>query len=216
MFIRNDASHEKRYFNGKIGTITSISSDSVTVKCPGDPEEIVVEPSIWENIEYRLNDETQEITEKKIGEFQQYPLRLAWAITIHKSQGLTFDKAIIDAEAAFAHGQVYVALSRCRKLEGMVLATPLSRESLQIDADIIQFNKATRNKTPSKNHLQKAINSYQSRLLLECFDFQNLHSLLNRFAALVSGSQDLIRMGGITNLDELKNYAETGNIYGKQ
>lgn len=209
MFIRNDASPEKRYFNGKIGTITTISKDIITVKCPEDLEEIEVEPSTWENIEYRLNDETQEITEKKIGAFQQYPLKLAWAITIHKSQGLTFDKAIIDAEAAFAHGQVYVALSRCRSLEGMVLATPVSGNSLQIDRDILQFNKETRNNTPSKAHLQTAICNYQKRLLLECFDFQNLRSLLNRFAAMITGSHDLLRISGIKSLDELKNCAES-------
>ncbi len=208
MFIRNDGSTEKRYFNGKIGTITSISKDLITVKCPEDFEEIVVEPSIWENIEYRLNDETQEITEKKIGAFQQYPLRLAWAITIHKSQGLTFDKAIIDAEAAFAHGQVYVALSRCRNLEGMVLATPVSEKSLQIDKAILQFNTKTSNNSPSETHLQNAIGNYQRRLLLECFDFQNLRSLLNRLAAMVSGSHDLLRISGIKGVDELKKHAE--------
>jgi ATP-dependent exoDNAse (exonuclease V) alpha subunit len=106
MFIRNDASPDKLYYNGKIGKITKISSQGISIKCRGEQQEIVVEPLTWENINYTVDDKTKEITEKIIGEFNQYPLKLAWAITIHKSQGLTFDKAVIDAEAAFAHGQV--------------------------------------------------------------------------------------------------------------
>jgi len=114
MFVRNDSSAEKLYYNGKIGKISAISNENISVVCPGSPKEIVVEPVTWENIKYTVNKETGEIQEEITGEFRQYPLKLAWAITIHKSQGLTFDRAIIDARAAFAHGQVYVALSRCK------------------------------------------------------------------------------------------------------
>jgi len=143
MFVRNDSSPEKRFFNGKIGRITRISEKKIWIKCPDDDEEIVVEPATWENIEYSLDPESLEITENKIGAFIQYPLRLAWAITIHKSQGLTFDRAIIDAQAAFAHGQVYVALSRCRTLKGMVLSSPISPRAIKTDGTVLRFVRQT-------------------------------------------------------------------------
>ena len=137
MFVRNDPSAEKLYYNGKIGKITKISSKNISVICPGDKQEIVVQPIIWENIKYTLNEENKEIEEEIIGQFKQYPLKLAWAITIHKSQGLTFEKAIIDAKAAFAHGQIYVALSRCKTIEGMVLSSPISSRGIETDKAIM-------------------------------------------------------------------------------
>ncbi|MDR3631697.1 MAG: AAA family ATPase, partial [Desulfocapsaceae bacterium] len=118
MFVRNDPSPEKRYFNGKIGKITGITDKHICVRCPKDTQEIEVEPTIWENIEYTLDPDSLEIRQNTIGSFLQFPLKPAWAITIHKSQGLTFEKAVIDAGAAFTHGQVYVALSRCKTFEG--------------------------------------------------------------------------------------------------
>ena len=120
MFIKNDSSAEKRYFNGKIGIVTDISKENVTVQCANEIEEIITEKELWDSINYTINEETKELKEEIVGSFKQIPLRLAWAITIHKSQGLTFERAIIDAEASFAHGQTYVALSRCTSLEGLV------------------------------------------------------------------------------------------------
>ncbi|VAW73204.1 DNA repair and recombination protein, putative helicase, partial [hydrothermal vent metagenome] len=114
MFVRNDSSTDKKYFNGKIGKIIKIDNHAISVKCPGDSASIVVEKLTWENIKYTLDEKTKEISEALIGSFYQYPLRMAWAITIHKSQGLTFEHTIIAANAAFSHGQVYVALSRCK------------------------------------------------------------------------------------------------------
>src|SRR5690606_36854523 len=131
MFVKNDASREKRFYNGKIGEVTRISADRIYVRCPGDSREIDVEKATWTNVKYGLNPETKEIEANVVGTFIQYPLKLAWAITIHKSQGLTFEKAIIDANLSFAHGQVYVALSRCKTLEGMVLSTPVETHSIR-------------------------------------------------------------------------------------
>jgi len=145
MFTKNDLDKSKRYFNGKIGTITEISNDSIVVKCKDDDSSIKVEKYKWENIRYTLNPQKQQIEEDVIGTFVQYPLRLAWAITIHKSQGLTFDKAIIDAGKAFAPGQVYVALSRCRTLDGVVLASKIGSNSLHNDEHIKNFSKNYKN-----------------------------------------------------------------------
>ena len=117
MFIKNDLEKVRRYFNGKIGTVTKIEDDKIFVHCKDEADEIEVKKETWENIRYSVNKTTRQLEEEVLGSFTQYPLRLAWAITIHKSQGLTFEKAIIDAGEAFAPGQVYVALSRCTSLD---------------------------------------------------------------------------------------------------
>jgi GTPase SAR1 family protein len=204
MFVRNDSSPEKRFFNGKIGKITRISDEKIWIKCPGDVDEIMVEPATWENIEYTLDPDSLEITENKIGAFVQYPLKLAWAITIHKSQGLTFDRAIIDAQAAFAHGQVYVALSRCRTLEGMVLSSPLSPRAVKTDSTVLRFVEQAGENVPTAEKLAMAKIRYQQRLLLECFDFQQLQVLFSRLLSIVDRNPELIRMLGAGNLRELQ------------
>ena len=209
MFVRNDPTPEKRFFNGKIGKITRIEGKKISIKCPDDDEEIVVEPTTWENIEYSLNEETLEISEKKIGAFVQYPLKLAWAITIHKSQGLTFDRAIIDAQAAFAHGQVYVALSRCRTLEGIVLSSPLVARAVKTDSAVLRFVEQAGENVPTAAQLRTAKIRYQQQLLLECFDFQRLQELLTRLVSTVERSGELVRIAGAGNLRELQ--AQTVN-----
>ena len=208
MFMRNDLSPGKRYFNGKIGTITRISGQEIWVKCPEDHKEIPVEPAIWENINYALDPDTLEITENKIGAFTQVPLKLAWAITIHKSQGLTFDKAIIDAKAAFAHGQVYVALSRCRTLEGMVLSSPLSVQGLNVDSAVIGFSKETKPQVPFQDQLQAEKVKYQQRLLMECFDFGRLRFLLGRMVSLLLGNPGVLQVSGLTDVRGLQKQTE--------
>lgn len=185
MFVRNDMSAEKRYFNGKIGTVTGMAAEAIEVRCPGEADPIRVVQSTWENIEYQVDPKTAEITQKIIGTFSQFPLRTAWAITIHKSQGLTFDKAIIDAEDAFAYGQVYVALSRCRTLDGIVLSTPLRRAAVRIDRSVARFVTEASARPPSAEDLQAARSDYQQQLLLECFDFDRLGGLLGRVAMLL-------------------------------
>ena len=172
MFIKNDSSLEKRYFNGKIGVITAIAKTSVTVKCPNETKEIVTENETWENINYTINVETKAIKEEITGAFTQIPLRLAWAITIHKSQGLTFEKAVIDAEASFAHGQTYVALSRCTSLEGLVLKTPISSNSIINDSTVNIFNETLAENCPDEQVLNESEKQFQFNLISELFDYQ--------------------------------------------
>jgi len=172
MFIKNDSSQEKRYFNGKIGKITHITRDEITVYSLGDDEEIVVTSEIWENITYAIDSQTKAITENRVGSFAQIPLKLAWAITIHKSQGLTFDKAIIDAQASFAHGQTYVALSRCRTLEGIVLKTPIKDSSIISDKQVTSFTKEVAEHLPNQQDFDASQKTYQLNLMADLFHYQ--------------------------------------------
>lgn len=173
MFIRNDAADKgKRYFNGKIGTVTKLEEDKIFVQCPDDIREIEVEREEWKNIRYTLDKTSQTLKEDELGSFIQFPLRLAWAITIHKSQGLTFEKAIIDAGEAFAPGQVYVALSRCTSLDGMVLKSKLRTGGLFTDNRIVQFSQQAASSKKLQQELEQARRHYQEKILLSTFDFR--------------------------------------------
>ncbi|MFV0541631.1 MAG: helix-turn-helix domain-containing protein [Aestuariibaculum sp.] len=171
MFVKNDSSPEKRYFNGKIGKVVHLDNDEVVVHCPDDDFNIIVTPEVWENINYSVNTETNAIEEEKIGAYSQIPLRLAWSITIHKSQGLTFNKAIIDAQDAFAHGQTYVALSRCKSLEGLVLKHKIHPQQIISDENVTVFNETAEKNAPNKAVLEHSHKVFQLDLIFEIFDF---------------------------------------------
>ncbi|MGQ0737993.1 MAG: helix-turn-helix domain-containing protein [Bacteroidota bacterium] len=172
MFIRNDsAENGKRFYNGKIGLIARLETDKIVVQCEGETGEIEVGREEWENIRYTVNKTTRHLESDVLGSFKQYPLRLAWAITIHKSQGLTFDKAIIDAGEAFAPGQVYVALSRCTNLEGMVLQSRVRPGSLFTDKRILEFSSKAATNNQLQQELAAARKDYQQSVLISLFDF---------------------------------------------
>lgn len=189
MFIKNDTGSDvfgnKRYYNGKIGVINRIYGDKIVVQGNGDTNEFILEKEEWANTKYTLNEETGEIREEIEGTFHQYPIRLAWAITIHKSQGLTFEKAIIDANASFAHGQVYVALSRCKTLEGMVLESPLSPQSIICDERISEFTHEVENSVPDPTKLKDLQKQYFYRLLCEQFDYSSINKHLSYLLRLL-------------------------------
>lgn len=173
MFIRND--NNGRYYNGRIGHVTHIDNEKILVLCPGDDKEIEVQQETWENTKYSLNEKTKQIEAEVQGTFKQYPLRLAWAITIHKSQGLTFEHAIIDAQSSFAAGQVYVALSRCKTLEGLILASPISSSAIINDNLVMNYiSHQTEEAEKSIAALPTLKAEYYRQLLLELFSFTDL------------------------------------------
>lgn len=183
MFLRNDP--QKQYYNGLMGRVTALRADTIKVRPFGTEGEIDVEPAVWENARYTLNKQTGAIESDIQGTFTQYPLRLAWAVTIHKSQGLTFDKAIIDASASFAHGQTYVALSRCRTLEGIVLESPLSRQAIICDKDVADFTRSRSDATPDSTRLESLRESYTRACLDELFGMKRMRHSFNALNRII-------------------------------
>ena len=186
MFIKNDPSPSHLYYNGRIGHVVGFEEGKIVVKCPGDDYTISVEPAEWENTRYAINEETKVIEPQVLGVFRQYPLRLAWAITIHKSQGLTFEHAIIDASASFASGQVYVALSRCKSLEGLVLASQIQPRNIIGDARVNDYIARQQTEAEKSIEALPALKEeYYRTQLYDLFNFmplfaaeQQLHRLL--------------------------------------
>ena len=174
MFVKNDTDRVKRYFNGKIGIVKELDDEKILVQCKDEQDEIEVKKEKWENIRYSVDKTSRQLKEEVLGTFTQYPLRLAWAITIHKSQGLTFERVIIDAGEAFAPGQVYVALSRCTTLDGIVLQSQVKSTKMFSDQRVVQFSKINSSRKSIEQELQQSKRSYQLELLLSLFDYKQI------------------------------------------
>lgn len=172
MFIKNDAEYPKRYFNGKIGKISYLSKDEIHIYCVEDATTIIIEPHTWENTRYSISEESKEINVEIIGTFTQYPLKLAWAITIHKSQGLTFSKAILDLSGAFAAGQSYVALSRLESLEGLVLTSRIANKGIASAGAIHEFQQRKETQGELSDVLTKSQLDYLKIFIYETFHWK--------------------------------------------
>ncbi|MCQ2975227.1 MAG: helix-turn-helix domain-containing protein [Bacteroidales bacterium] len=209
MFIKNDTGSERRFYNGKIGRIVGFEEDTVVVKCKGDSNNIYVKPMKWENTKYTVDKITKEIKEEIVGTFTQIPLKTAWAVTIHKSQGLTFDKMLLDAAHSFAHGQVYVALSRCRTLEGLILLNPLQPSDIISDPTIKNFANIVEEKMPTSDALTEDRRMYFYELVEDMFDFSTLHANLQTLQrAVAEGGSSVIGNTNILNNVDSKIYTE--------
>lgn len=189
MFIRNDKSDEKRYFNGKLATVKRIDESGILVTLDGSNQDLLVEKETWNNIQYSYDAAQEEIREERLGSFSQYPIRLAWAITIHKSQGLTFEHAIIDAGESFAPGQVYVALSRCVSLNGMILHSKIEPRSISTHAEVILFTGNEAEENVLTEMLQQEKYVFINSMLLETFNLQILIDNITGLLQFVQGKR---------------------------
>ncbi len=205
MFVKNDPTPAKAFFNGKIGRLVGYDEKEGTVTVLSDGERITVPKLKWQNMEYTINAENQDIEEKEIGSFTQIPLRLAWAVTIHKSQGLTFDKVIVDAGQAFAHGQVYVALSRCTSLEGLVLKTHISSNALVNDYSVNQFVETLTEKEPTQEKVDQLRHDYELETMLELIDFDGIYKGFGRLMKMIYDNDTLFESSMIQDLSQRRN-----------
>lgn len=181
MFIKNDTSGLSSYFNGKLATVLKLDKEDIKVEMDDSHEEFVLNKELWENKKYRINPETKELEEEVIGTFSQYPIKLAWAVTVHKSQGLTFDSAIIDVGQAFAPGQVYVALSRLRSLDGLVLRTRVQPNVIYSDPKVVDFTLGTGLQQSLAELLSSHQSQYLSQLIQDTFEFESLTKSISQF-----------------------------------
>lgn len=178
MFVKNDPSGEGKYFNGKIGTVHKLDTDEVVIEFDDNTDPVTLEKYTWENKRYTLHPENNEIEEKIVGTFTHYPVKLAWAVTVHKSQGLTFDKAVLDLAGAFAPGQVYVALSRLRSLKGLALSSRLMPNNLNIDQHVSNYSTQKTPSTELDKNLDAERITFIGEQALKAFNFNPLKSEL--------------------------------------
>lgn len=170
MFVKNDAGEKRRYYNGKLAVVSFLTDKKIIVRFENG-HEMELEEETWRNVRYSLNEDSGDIQEEELGAFTQYPIRLAWAITIHKSQGLTFDRVVIDAGQAFAAGQVYVALSRCTSLEGIILFSHITEDSIRTDKSAIDFAKEELKQEYLEQILKDEKPNYCANRLKKAFDW---------------------------------------------
>jgi hypothetical protein len=194
MFLKNDVI-QRRYFNGKIGIVKSLDKENITVECDG--VEISVSKETWENTRYTLNRSDGKLEQESLGSFTQFPLRLAWAITIHKSQGLTFEKVMIDAGAAFSSGQVYVALSRCTGLEGIVLLSKIPAAAIYSNEHVVKGQQALTHKGSLAERFIGARQVFTQQLLSEIFSFKEINISLSHLLYSLKENSDKFNADGI-------------------
>ncbi len=210
MFLKNDI--EKRYFNGKIGVIKKLQQEEIIVNCDG--EDIYVSKETWENSRYTLNRLDGKLEQETIGTFTQFPLRLAWAITIHKSQGLTFEKVMIDAGAAFSSGQVYVALSRCTSLDGIVLLSKIPSAAIYSNQHVIKGQQTLTPKGSLVERFQGARQIYTQQILEEIFSFNEINTLVDVLDFRIKEQQERLNKESLKWINDLKSSFTANRVVG--
>lgn len=216
MFIRNDSSGKKQYYNGRTAKIESIIGEQINLIFLDDQTSFQPSRETWENNKYALQENGEQLSQQTTGTFSQFPIRLAWAITIHKSQGLTFDSAVVDVGAAFAHGQTYVALSRCRNLQGLVLREKVQPQNIITDPAVRLFMQKTQIASPDSEMLNQSIRQTQHQLIESCFDFSSMQQSIQQLTAIFKAiAADQILIEQILTLQEFsrKNILQVGRLF---